>query len=109
MRTLAGAADAPPPRRPVDGYTFSVGSSTTASVADAVITTCGRLGYTVDPWHESLLRYVYAEREPYRTTAYVGEPVTEIEGGAHASLGCACGVNAAGVVYTDPICRRPPL
>lgn len=78
MRTLVGAAD-PPPRRPVDGYTFS--RSTTGNMTDAVISFLTVTGLTVNPWQAVVIREAHAEREPYRTTAYVGEAVPEIEGG----------------------------
>ena len=72
MRTLVGAAD-PPPRRPPDGFSFTRGGST-SSTASAVIVWLASAGHTVTPWQEHVVR------EAYRTTAYVGEPVPEIEG-----------------------------
>jgi hypothetical protein len=75
MRTLIGAAD-PPPRRPADAYSFTTvlggGPSTTghtvSSVVGAMMTA---LGYTVTPWQAVVVRQAYAEREPYRTVAFV--------------------------------------
>lgn len=67
MRTLIAAAE-PPPRRPVDGYTFTKASG---SAAHTVIMWLAGNGHTVTPWQEAVIGAVYAEPEPYRTVAFV--------------------------------------
>jgi hypothetical protein len=69
VRTLVATPD-PPPRRPVDGYTFSVGSPTTSTL-DAVFAFVHAAGVTVTPWQAVVIREAYASRAPYRTTAIV--------------------------------------
>ncbi|MGE5829655.1 MAG: hypothetical protein ACM30G_15045 [Micromonosporaceae bacterium] len=63
MRTLIGAAE-PSPEPSRISFTATAGMATTTAV----------LWWATPPTQTM-------PREPYRTTAYVGEPVKEIEGG----------------------------
>lgn len=85
MRTLIGAAE--PPERPRDGFTFTAAGGPTTSMVDTVLAFIGAIGVTVTPWQAVVIRQAYVGRE-------------------HASPGCACGFNAAGQRFVDPICRR---
>lgn len=65
MRTLIGAAEpSPPPREPAGriSFTANTGTASTTSI----------LWWASPPTETQ-------PREPYRTTAHVGEPVREIE------------------------------
>lgn len=79
MRTLVGAAE-PPPKRPVDGYSFTQGNTAASgATADVVLTWLNAIYVEVSPWQAVVLHQAY-ERQPYRTIAVVDRRLA-IEGG----------------------------